>query len=58
MTFARFLFFSGACFLFAAALKYFGHFSAALALEVPAVIFLICGAVLMVHHFWEASRKR
>jgi cytochrome b subunit of formate dehydrogenase len=52
MTAARFLYISGACFLLAAAFRYFGKEQAALSTYVPALVFLICGVIALIHRFW------
>jgi len=57
MTFTRFLAISGALFLTAAAFRYFNRLQVTAAVLVPAVVFLVCGAVGMVHHFWSAYHK-
>ena len=52
MKFTWFLAISGACFLLSALLRYLDKPSAAWAVLVPGVVFLICGAVGMIHFFW------
>lgn len=58
MTFTRFLMLAGGCFILAAALWHFQISQAGWALMVPGVVFLICGAAGMIHHFWTSGLPR
>ncbi|MBI3406107.1 MAG: hypothetical protein HY046_11695 [Acidobacteria bacterium] len=57
MTFTKFLSLSGALFVLAGVLQYFGKVQAAHSFLYPALAFLICGAVGMIHFFWNSTRK-
>jgi uncharacterized membrane protein len=57
MTAARFLYISGACFLLAAAFRFTGKWEAAYALYVPAIVFLVCGVIALVHNLWTSRAK-
>ncbi len=55
---ANFLFIAGGCFILAAVFRYFHNLPIATALYVPGVIFLVIGAVFMIHSFWTSRHGK